>query len=48
MFGDEVSACDLCRRERTAPTMYYRWSKVFLEAGKNGLLRDATTEEVAG
>jgi transposase len=30
--------------------MYYRWSKAFLEAGKNGLLRDtqrdATTEEV--
>ena len=30
--------------------MYYRWSKAFLEAGKNGLSRDtqrdATTEEV--
>jgi|SRR5659263_17820 hypothetical protein len=30
--------------------MYYRWSKAFLDAGKNGLTRDtqrdATTEEV--
>jgi transposase len=30
--------------------MYYRWSKAFLEAGKNGLTldtrRDATKEEV--
>jgi len=30
--------------------MYYRWSKAFLEAGKNGLTRDtqrdATTDEV--
>ena len=35
---------------RIAPTMYYRRSKAFLEAGKNGLSRDthrdATTEEV--
>jgi len=30
--------------------MYYKWSKEFLEAGKNGLtketLRDATSDEV--
>ena len=30
--------------------MYYRWSKSFMDAGKNGLtretLRDATSEEV--
>ena len=30
--------------------MYYRWSKAFLDAGKNGLTRDtqrnATTDEV--
>ena len=30
--------------------MYYRWSKAFLEAGKNGLTKDthrgATTDEV--
>ena len=42
--------CRLCRREGIAPTMYYRWSKAFLEAGKNGLTRDtrrdATAQEV--
>jgi transposase len=46
----EISVTDLCRRESIAPTVYYRWSKSFLEAGKNGLtretVRDATAEEV--
>ena len=46
----ETSVTDLCRREGIAPTVYYRWSKSFLEAGKNGLtrdtVRDATSEEV--
>jgi transposase len=46
----ELSISELCRREGIAPTMYYRWSKGFLDAGKNGLTRDtqrdATTEEV--
>ena len=46
----EIPVSELCRREGIAPTMYYRWSKAFLEAGKNGLTRDtqrdATTEEV--
>ena len=46
----EVPVTDLCRREGIAPTMYYRWSKDFLDAGKNGLTRDtrrdATTDEV--
>jgi len=45
-----VSVSELCRRERIVPTVYYRWSKDFLDAGKNGLTRDtqrdATTEEV--
>ena len=40
----------LCRREGIAASIYYKWSKEFLEAGKNGLtravLRDATTDEV--
>lgn len=48
----EIPISELCRREGIAPTMYYRWSKAFLDAGKNGLtretLRDATTEEVRG
>jgi transposase len=46
----EIPISELCRREGIAPTMYYRWSKAFLEAGKNGLTRDtqrdATTDEV--
>lgn len=46
----EVPVSELCRRESIAPTVYYRWSKSFLDAGKNGLtrdtLRDASTEEV--
>jgi len=46
----EISVVEVCRREGIAPTLYYRWSKAFLEAGKNGLTRDtkrsATSEEV--
>ena len=46
----EIAISELCRREGTAPTMYYRWSKAFLDTGKNGLTRDtqrdATTDEV--
>ena len=46
----EVPISELCRREGIASTQYYRWSKAFLEAGKNGLTkdtkRDATTDEV--
>lgn len=48
----EISVAELCRREGISPTIYYRWSKDFLEAGKNGLVRDtrrdATTDEVRG
>ena len=46
----QIPVSELARREGIAPTVYYRWSKAFLEAGKNGLTRDtrrdATTEEV--
>ena len=46
----EIPVSELARREGLAPTVYYRWSKTFLEAGKNGLTkdthRDATTDEV--
>ena len=46
----EVPITELCRREGIAPSLYYKWSKAFLEAGKNGLtrdtLRDATSDEV--
>ena len=46
----EIPFSDLCRREGIYASVYYKWSKTFLEAGKNGLtkdtLRDASTEEV--
>ena len=46
----EVAVSDLCRREGISPTLYYRWSKAFLDSGKNGLTRDtqrdASTHEV--
>ena len=46
----ETAISEICRREGIASSVYYKWSKSFLEAGKNGLtkalLRDATTDEV--
>ncbi len=46
----EIAVTELCRRESIAPAVYYKWSKAFLDAGKNGLTRDtqrnATTDEV--
>ena len=46
----EISISELCRRESIAVSVYYKWSKEFLQAGKNGLtketLRDATSDEV--
>lgn len=47
---NEISVADLCRREGIATVTYYKWSKEFLDAGKNGLTietkRNATTDEV--
>jgi transposase len=46
----ETPISEICRRESIAASVYYKWSKSFLEAGKNGLtrvvIRDATSEEV--
>lgn len=46
----ETPISEICRREGIASSVYYKWSKAFLEAGKNGLtravIRDATSEEV--
>ena len=46
----ELSISEICRREGIASSVYYKWSKAFLESGKNGLTldtkRDATTDEV--
>ena len=46
----EVSIAEICRREGIANVTYYKWSKDFLDAGKNALTletkRGATSEEV--
>lgn len=48
----EVSVADLCRREGIHPTIYYKWLKDFMEAGKGRLRgdarREATSNEVQG
>jgi len=48
----EDSISELCRREGIASSMYYGWSKEFLEAGKRRLAGDtaraATPDEVKG
>lgn len=47
----EESIAELCRREGISQSIYYRWSKEFLEAGKQRLAgntkREATSEDVA-
>ena len=47
--GEETIA-ELCRREGIAQSIYYKWSKEFLEAGKRRLsgdtARQATSLEV--
>jgi transposase len=46
----ELPVAELCRREGIHPTIYYKWLKDFLEAGKARMrgdsLREATSEEV--
>jgi transposase len=46
----EATIAELCRREGIHSNMYYRWSKEFLEAGKQRLAgnttREADSEEV--
>jgi len=47
----EDSIANICRKEGIAPSMYYKWSKAFLEAGKQRLqgdtLREASSDEVS-
>ena len=46
----EYSIAELCRKEGIAQSLYYTWSKEFMEAGKRRLAGDtaraATTDEV--
>jgi len=47
----EDSIANICRKEGIAPSIYYKWSKAFLEAGKRQLngdtIREASSTEVS-
>ena len=47
----EDSIAAICRREGIAPSLYYKWSKSVLEAGKQRLkgdtMREANSDEVS-
>lgn len=43
----EESIAELCRREGIATSLYYGWSKEFLEAGKRRLSGDTTRQASA-
>ena len=49
-FRGEESIASVCRRKGIAESLYYSWSKEFLEAGKRRLAgdtaREATSQEV--
>ena len=44
----EDSIAELCRREGIAQSLYYSWSKEFLEAGKRRLAGDTAREATSG
>src|SRR3982750_3617753 len=44
----EYSIAELCRREGIAASMYYGWSKEFLEAGKRRLAGDTARAATSG
>ncbi len=44
----EDSIAALCRREGIAESLYYSWSKEFLEAGKKRLSGDAARQATTG
>ena len=44
----EYSIAELCRREGIAESLYYSWSKEFLEAGKKRLAGDTARAAACG
>ena len=44
----ECSIAELCRHESIAESLYYAWSKEFLEAGKRRLVGDTTRAATSG
>ena len=47
-FRGEHSIAELCRCEGIAESLYYSWSKEFLEAGKRRLAGDTAREATSG
>jgi transposase len=45
--GEETIA-ELCRQEGIAQSLYYKWSKEFLEAGKSRLAGDSKRQATSG
>jgi len=49
-LSGEIAISELCCKEGISAATYYKWSKGFLDAGKNGLTlqtkRNATSDEV--
>jgi transposase len=43
----ETPVTELCRKEGIQTSIYYKWSKAFLDAGKNGLTRDTQRDSTA-
>ena len=44
----DYSIADMCRREGIAESLYYSWSKEFLEAGKRRLAGDTARAATSG
>jgi transposase len=44
----EFSIAELCRREGIVQSLYYKWSKEFLEAGKKRLSGDTARQATSG
>ena len=44
----EDSIAAICRREGISPSLYYKWSKEFLEAGKRRLMGDTKRQATSG
>ena len=45
-LSGESSIAELCRRDGINTNLYYKWSKDFLEAGKNRLAGDIKREVI--
>ncbi len=44
----EIPVTELCRQEGIQPSIYYTWSKAFLDSAKNGLTRETTRDATSG